>query len=347
MHAAVSRYLPVAVLLGWDVPELMGLVKPTPDVAPDNKSQALAAVTRAQKRTQDAATNNADPPTRKSETPPTGSQARETPPATPQPLTDDNTMTTPHGEAADESSDMTSPEFEFDDLLFSPSRSPLTHAQKRDARQRYQTQADIGAPPENLHPLHVSAEQFQSLQEEDPTLAVARTVAMGKHSTVAGKGFFLRDGLLYRRCHKPSGGTEQLVLPRTCRQPVLELSHNIPLARHLGRRKTCERILQRFYWPGLHRDVAKAVSRTRKHLPAESKELPSYLFLSSTCLFRELRWTLSDHFFAAVRENDSFWLYATTLPDTRRPFPCAQSMPIKSPRHSSVSSPASESRKKF
>ena len=40
-----------------------------------------------------------------------------------------------------------------------------------------------------------------------------------------------------------------------CRKLVLQLAHSILLAGHLGRRKTASRILQRFYWAGLFRDV--------------------------------------------------------------------------------------------
>ncbi len=48
---------------------------------------------------------------------------------------------------------------------------------------------------------------------------------------------------------------EQLVLPQQCREAVLQLAHKIPLAGHLGREKTVRRVLQRFYWPTLYRDV--------------------------------------------------------------------------------------------
>ena len=40
-----------------------------------------------------------------------------------------------------------------------------------------------------------------------------------------------------------------------CRPTVLRLAHNIPLAGHLGRKKTSDRIMQRFYWPGMFRDI--------------------------------------------------------------------------------------------
>ena len=45
VHAAVAKSLPVAALLGWDIPELMGLVKPTPEVH-SNATKVLAVVTR-------------------------------------------------------------------------------------------------------------------------------------------------------------------------------------------------------------------------------------------------------------------------------------------------------------
>ena len=37
---------------------------------------------------------------------------------------------------------------------------------------------------------------------------------------------------------------------------VLELAHSIPLAGHMGKNKTAQRILQRFYWRTLYKDTA-------------------------------------------------------------------------------------------
>ena len=48
-----------------------------------------------------------------------------------------------------------------------------------------------------------------------------------------------------------------MVLPNQCREAVLRLAHEIPLSGHLGKKKTVERVLRRFYWPTLHRDVAE------------------------------------------------------------------------------------------
>ena len=47
----------------------------------------------------------------------------------------------------------------------------------------------------------------------------------------------------------------QLLLPKQCRQKVLQLAHSIPLSGHMGRDRTLQRIQQRFYWPSLFQDV--------------------------------------------------------------------------------------------
>ena len=49
---------------------------------------------------------------------------------------------------------------------------------------------------------------------------------------------------------------EQVILPQECRQTVLHLANTIPVAGHLGIKKTAQHILRWFYWPNLQRDVA-------------------------------------------------------------------------------------------
>ena len=75
--------------------------------------------------------------------------------------------------------------------------------------------------------------------------------------------FVRRNGLIYR-VWRPSGTDtgdirtcEQLVLPRRYRATVLRLAHDIPLRGHLGITKTKDRILARYYWPGVFQDVAR------------------------------------------------------------------------------------------
>ena len=61
----------------------------------------------------------------------------------------------------------------------------------------------------------------------------------------------LREGRLIRV------GTEgeQLVVPKGLRAKVLHLAHSIPWSGHLGQQKTLDRLVSRFYWPGVYQEV--------------------------------------------------------------------------------------------
>ena len=105
----------------------------------------------------------------------------------------------------------------------------------------------------------IDGKTLQQLQETDESLRSIRD-ALDQPSQPLVK----RDGLLFRqwkpRWSQDSGESEpvmQLILPTDCRHSALELAHSIPLSGHLGRKKTCARLVQRFYWPSMSRDVAE------------------------------------------------------------------------------------------
>ena len=95
-------------------------------------------------------------------------------------------------------------------------------------------------------------------QHDDPTLEKAQKIAGGVCNVSGGEGFYVQNNLLYRHWNlKKGGGTiEQLVLPAKCRDAALAIAHEIPMGGHLGKTKTAQRLLQPFYWPTLHRDIA-------------------------------------------------------------------------------------------
>ena len=143
--------------------------------------------------------------------------------------------------------------------LFSPpgqERQVLNRSQKRAARRKYTTPVDAETPPATFWSLDITVEQLCNLQQGDQTLEVARLIAEGGSSTTANEGFFSQGGLLHRRHHKPCNNASTEVDQHTqCRKSVIELTYDIPMAGHLEWRKTIARILQRFYWPGIYRDV--------------------------------------------------------------------------------------------
>ena len=142
-------------------------------------------------------------------------------------------------------------------------RMELTRSQKRAGRRQHREQQS-GKSEEDQptqHPLDLTTEELRKLQQEDLSLAGARRVAAGQPCLAVGKGFFEEDGLLYQRWPPPgrddSMDVKQLVLPKQCRKTVLQLAHEIPLAGHMGKGKTTQRVLQRFYWPTVYQDVAE------------------------------------------------------------------------------------------
>ena len=64
------------------------------------------------------------------------------------------------------------------------------------------------------------------------------------------------------------------MLPQECRQTVLELGHEIPLAGHLGKEKTRQRILRRFYWPTLYKEVEEFCQTCVKCQKSASRKVP-------------------------------------------------------------------------
>ena len=66
-----------------------------------------------------------------------------------------------------------------------------------------------------------------------------------------------KKGLLYRQFTKGNKVTLQLVIPGVFREKVLRLAHETLLTEHLGIKKTLDRVVSEFFWPGVCGDVAR------------------------------------------------------------------------------------------
>jgi hypothetical protein len=76
----------------------------------------------------------------------------------------------------------------------------------------------------------------------------------------------LVDGVLYRKTvvSPNQEAILQCIAPREIRNFILAQLHNTRMAGHLGVTKTCNRIRQRFYWPGYRKDVTRWCRRCNK-----------------------------------------------------------------------------------
>lgn len=116
----------------------------------------------------------------------------------------------------------------------------------------------------DLGTLSMSREQLIADQKSDKTLAYLFNDVANDLSQPMSTGYFLRDGLLMRKWTPLSVSpveewsvVTQIVVPSSYRVEILKLAHDSPLAGHLGIRKTYDRILRNFFWPGLKRDVVR------------------------------------------------------------------------------------------
>ena len=151
-----------------------------------------------------------------------------------------------------------------DDVLGEPKNHPeklqLSRRQKRRNNSEYIAMKEVKqAGYEGL--AGINLEKFKQLQVENPTLETSWEGVQDEASS-GQEGFFQRDGRLYRHWIPPwrdgdEMSVEQLVLPRHCRESVMKIAHSVPMAGHLGRDKTVQRMLQRFYCPSVHQDVAR------------------------------------------------------------------------------------------
>ena len=144
--------------------------------------------------------------------------------------------------------------FQDDLFMHRPARARLKRREKRLARHQHGLvrAKDSGKSHKVALTLPVSHDELKAMQEQDETLKTA--CELSQQTTTTQHPFLQREGLLYRRWMPKNTGqnstkelVDQLVLPQQCRQRVMTLAHSIPLAGHLGRKKTYRRIAQHFY----------------------------------------------------------------------------------------------------
>ena len=139
--------------------------------------------------------------------------------------------------------------------------------------------------PETI-PLQATRKEVELWQAQDESLDHIRQVIHVDGQPSERVYFYRSEGLIFRHW-QPRGeenegvkAVEQLVLPVQCRQLVLRLAHDVPMAGHLGTAKTRDRVLQCYYWPGVFGEVAKycrtcdVCQRSRGKKPTQAPMIP-------------------------------------------------------------------------
>ncbi|KAK7108403.1 uncharacterized protein [Littorina saxatilis] len=109
----------------------------------------------------------------------------------------------------------------------------------------------------------VTRDELIQLQENDSTLARIRELAAVSNPAPSGKHgqvkFSWKKGVLQREFSSGEDVYHQIVVPEALRPGILKLSHDVPMAGHLGSRRTRDRVWNSFYWPGMGGDIRRYV----------------------------------------------------------------------------------------
>lgn len=111
-------------------------------------------------------------------------------------------------------------------------------------------------------PGQMSRKMFREEQEKDQTLDICRA-RVGKKFVRKGStsfSFVAKNGILYRQYFlSPGKIIEQAIVPKSLRGQVLRLAHENVMSGHQGVKKTIDRVLDAFYWPGVQEDIRRYV----------------------------------------------------------------------------------------
>ncbi|XP_069110014.1 uncharacterized protein [Argopecten irradians] len=110
-----------------------------------------------------------------------------------------------------------------------------------------------------------SVEELKEEQQKDPTLTKFRKLASEEETYERDDGgsstIFYQKGVMYRRFQSPkvrNGMTfRQLIVPERYRDMVMRLAHESVMSGHLAAKRTANRVLSEFFWPGVQAEVTR------------------------------------------------------------------------------------------
>lgn len=111
----------------------------------------------------------------------------------------------------------------------------------------------------------VTTDRLRDEQESDATLGKIRGYEQAKQTKTRKSGssfrFEKRNGIIFRVFQAPNvdygNSIRQVVVPVKFRKQVMHLAHESILGGHQGTKKTSDKILSSFFWPGVQADVKR------------------------------------------------------------------------------------------
>ncbi|XP_072768318.1 uncharacterized protein [Nerophis lumbriciformis] len=170
-----------------------------------------------------------------------------------------------------------------------PQSDSSAEEERRESRKEEEEAEEEGDPfvefPVPEESINQKTGEFATAQWNDQNLSWARQQVVeidGQKcegvSALNSPYFLIKNGLLYRGVlTKGRDIIEQLLVPKSYISRVLYLAHTHQLGAHLGIQKTYDRIITRFYWPGVKRaieDFCKGCPECQKNAPRPTYRNP-------------------------------------------------------------------------
>jgi hypothetical protein len=131
-------------------------------------------------------------------------------------------------------------------------RQQVQRDRRRDKSLRV---PDIIGPDLDISPL-----DLVKARDDDETLRKIRTLACEPVDGSVAVRFLRKRGMLYRSFQSPKDENKQLtqlVVPKPLRNKVMSLAHDSLKSGHLRTKRTTDKVLSGFYWPGVQSDVRR------------------------------------------------------------------------------------------
>ena len=140
------------------------------------------------------------------------------------------------------------------DIDWVPTLAVQTRAQKKQEG----THVSMKTPEIVIQ--EVTPDQIRKAQNEDQSLKVMKARCEAKEC-LKNASYFIKNNLMYRKFSSPNIERgrlfTQLIVPQQFRKTVMKLAHESIMAGHLAVKRTIQKVLSEFYWPGISSDIKR------------------------------------------------------------------------------------------
>ena len=135
---------------------------------------------------------------------------------------------------------------------------PALAVQTRAQAKREGVTSKLKTP--NIIDRTITPAQVSKAQKDDVSLTTTRSRCEA-NETIGKATFLKKNDLLYRKFSSPNvehGRTfTQLIVPQQYRTLVMKLAQESVMAGHLAIKRTMQKVLSEFYWPGINSDIKR------------------------------------------------------------------------------------------